>query len=264
MSDCVFEKNRGYKSCCSSEMRAISVQKKVNSPVYRVDVVGGGCGNVVVKPHEFLVHSTIIMERVPESFSLSNIEECKRFFGTAMCVGVLGSCVTMSWAPVTLALLYAGASALVLRRPKALPVVAVGGRSTVDDIDTAINSVIDQTVFVIDRPSMEVWDTVVKGSVSLKLRLCLRSFNCRLVIVPALWQLDHKSDVYAFSEDVWREDVVYCCEEEEASEAGSETGSETDGGATESAGSSVLEWEECELSESTASCGGMGATISSK
>lgn len=181
------------------------------SPI--VDVVNNPSGDFEIDPCEFEVHSSVIIRNIPSSFVLQSAEEYDQ--GNALAWG--GALVFLSLAfesilPVFLAGCYLSFKTFVLqpyiKQQSAVAVLKIGLRDdafVLNALCQTVGNTRGDVVVLIDRPSKELWSLITSSEV---LKRCLMNHACsRVVIVPALWQMDCLAAVAKFGAEVWS---VYC------------------------------------------------------
>ena len=208
----MYEKNRGYKSCCGSEMRVI---KKQNSPVVEI-IHNSTTQDFMVDPRNFDFQTTIIIQNIPKAFVLqqpdddepASVVDTYSWWGAVISL----SLILETAVPLLLATCYASFKRFILtpylKPDKMMNVVRIGLRddeSILPDICKQIIDMTDDIVVVIDRPSTQLWNMVCTSN--LFKQSLMSNCQCRLVIIPAMWQYDSMDKVILFAKNVWN---IHC------------------------------------------------------
>ena len=217
-----FEKNRAYKSCCSSEMRPIT--RHHNSPV--IEVINDDNNVFEIDPTRFDVHTSVIVKNIPSSFVFQKeIEQKSSYlaFGSAFLFSIAFETVI----PVFLWTCFITFKTIVLdphaKSDKPVSVFKIGLRDNafmLNQVCLEVAQTSEEVVVVIDRPSMDLWN-LLKSSEVFKKAINNHS-RSRVVIVPSMWQLDTLADVFDFANNVWN---VYCEDSDADSRADSRAAS---------------------------------------
>lgn len=202
-----FQKNRAYKSCCSSEMRPVA--RHPNSPVHEVE---NRDNNVFeIDPSSFETHTSVVVKNIPSSFVFQK-EASGNQTAVMLCFAFLFSVVFESVLPVFLWTCAVSFENIVLAphapQESEVSVIKIGLRDNafvLNDVCRLLRQTLDDVVVVIDRPSVDLWGMLTGSDVFKK--AINQHPSSRLVVVPSMWQTDKLSDVFDFASDVWS---VYC------------------------------------------------------